>query len=85
MDLRRSAPDDAGKSAGSTADDERQETVIGVPNPPRPGSEMVKAHVILLRRYRSAGDEEALKADSAGYAGKHPPPYEAPGQFENFF
>ena len=56
--------------------------LIGLPNPDRPGSEMVKAYVILSQDYQFDGDEEALKADIISYARKHLAPYEVPRQIE---
>ncbi len=56
--------------------------LIGLPNPDRPGSEMVKAYVILSQDYQFDGDEEALKADIISYAKKHLAPYEVPRQIE---
>ncbi len=56
--------------------------LIGIPNPDRPGSEMVKAYVILSPDYDFDGDEEALKADIISYAKEHLAPYEVPKQLE---
>jgi len=56
--------------------------LIGVPNPDRPGSEMVKAYVILARDYDFDGDEEALKADIIRYAKECLAPYEVPKHVE---
>ena len=56
--------------------------LIGVPNPDRPGSEMVKAYVKLVQDYHFDGDEEALKADIIRYAKERLAPYEVPKQVE---
>jgi long-chain acyl-CoA synthetase len=56
--------------------------LIGVPNPDRPGSEMVKAYVKLVQDYTFDGDEDALKADIISFAKEHLAPYEVPKQVE---
>jgi long-chain acyl-CoA synthetase len=54
--------------------------LIGVPNPERPGSEIVKAYIKLDPGYkdREDGGEEALKADFIKFAKMHCTPYEVP-------
>jgi len=56
--------------------------LIGVPNPDRPGSEMVKAYVILAQDYQFDGDEEALRNDIISFAKERLTPYEVPKQIE---
>ena len=56
--------------------------LIGVPNPDRPGSEMVKAYVILAQNYHFDGDQEALKVDIIRHAKERLAPYEVPKQIE---
>jgi long-chain acyl-CoA synthetase len=55
---------------------------VGVPNPDRPGSEIVKAFVQLDPEYEYEGDEEALKNDIIGYAKEKCAPYEVPKLIE---
>ena len=52
--------------------------LIGVDNPRRPGSEMVKAYVQLDPLFQYDGDEEALKADITRFAKEKCSPYEVP-------
>jgi long-chain acyl-CoA synthetase len=56
--------------------------LIGVDNPQRPGSEIVKAYVQLDPVYHFDGDEDALKADIARFAKEKCPPYEVPKVIE---
>lgn len=56
--------------------------LIGVPNPDRPGSEMVKAYITLSPGYQFDGGDEALKADIIRYAKERLAPYEVPKQVE---
>ena len=55
---------------------------IGTQNPDRPGSEMVKAYVVLSQGYEFDGDEEALKKDLLAFAKSKLAPYEVPKSFE---
>jgi long-chain acyl-CoA synthetase len=55
---------------------------IGVPNPDRPGSEIVKAFIQLDPNYSFDGNEEALKADILAYAKENCAPYEVPKSLE---
>jgi long-chain acyl-CoA synthetase len=55
---------------------------IGVPNPDRPGSEIVKAFIQLDPNYSYDGNEDALKADILAYAKENCAPYEVPKSFE---
>jgi long-chain acyl-CoA synthetase len=54
---------------------------IGVPNPERPGSEIVKAFVRLKPEY-AARDKEALRVDITGFAKEKLAPYEVPKVIE---
>jgi long-chain acyl-CoA synthetase len=56
--------------------------LIGVPNPDRPGSELVKALVTLVPGYTFDGDEDALKADIMKMAKDKLSPYEVPKLIE---
>jgi len=51
---------------------------IGVPNPDRPGSELVKAFIQIAPDYEFDGDEEALKEDITAFAKEKCSPYEVP-------
>jgi long-chain acyl-CoA synthetase len=51
---------------------------IGVDNPERPGSEIVKAFIQLDPDYSYDGNEEALKADITAFAKENCSPYEVP-------
>ena len=51
---------------------------IGIPNPKRPGSELVKAYLTLIPGYDLGKNEEALKADIIKMAGEKLAPYEVP-------
>lgn len=52
--------------------------IIGLPNPERPGSELVKAVITLKPEIASGGDQEALKADILRMAREKLSPYEVP-------
>ena len=52
--------------------------LIGVPNPDRPGSEIVKAHIQLDPKFTYEGSEEDLKADITAFAKENCAPYEVP-------
>jgi len=51
---------------------------IGVENPERPGSEIVKAFIQLDPRYKFDGNEKALKNDIINFAQDQCSPYEVP-------
>jgi long-chain acyl-CoA synthetase len=55
--------------------------LIGVPNPERPGSELVKAYVQLEPDY-DYKSKEALKKDIIGFAKENCAPYEVPKKIE---
>ena len=55
---------------------------IGIPNPDRPGSEIVKAYIQLDPKYDYDGNEEALKADITKFAKENCAPYEVPKLIE---
>lgn len=52
--------------------------LIGEPNPDRPGSEIVNAHLQIDPEYPYDGDEEKLKQDIIEFAKEHCAPYEVP-------
>jgi long-chain acyl-CoA synthetase len=56
--------------------------LIGIPNPDRPGSEIVKAILQLDPNYEYDGNEEALKEDITAFAKEHCAPYEVPKRLE---
>ncbi|MFH1149149.1 MAG: AMP-binding protein [Actinomycetota bacterium] len=56
--------------------------LIGVPNPERPGSELVKALVTPVPGNKFQGDDEALKADIMKMAKDKLTPYEVPKTIE---
>ncbi|NIQ97654.1 MAG: long-chain fatty acid--CoA ligase [Desulfuromonadales bacterium] len=56
--------------------------LIGVENPQRPGSEMVKAFLQLDPAYSHEGDESALKDDIIRFARENCSPYEVPKLIE---
>jgi long-chain acyl-CoA synthetase len=56
--------------------------LIGVDNPQRPGSEIVKAYVQLDPVFQYDGDEEALKEDITRFAKEKCSPYEVPKVIE---
>ena len=51
---------------------------IGIPNPDRPGSEIVKAFIQLDPNYEYDGNEAALKEDITKFAKENCSPYEVP-------
>ena len=51
---------------------------IGVPNPDRPGSELVKAIIQIAPDYEFDGDEEALRENITAFAKENCSPYEVP-------
>ena len=55
---------------------------IGVSNPDRPGSELVKAFITLAPDYRFDGDEEKLKQEITDFAKTRVAPYEVPKVIE---
>lgn len=52
--------------------------LIGLPNPDRPGSEIVKAYIQLNPDFEYDGNEEALKEDIIKFAKENCAPYEVP-------
>jgi long-chain acyl-CoA synthetase len=56
--------------------------LIGMDNPQRPGSEIVKAYVQLDPLFKYDGDEETLKADITRFAKEKCSPYEVPKLIE---
>jgi long-chain acyl-CoA synthetase len=52
--------------------------IIGVPNPDRPGSEIVNAHIQLDPDYEYDGNEDALKESIIAFAKEKCAPYEVP-------
>ncbi|MFX0011705.1 MAG: AMP-binding protein, partial [Candidatus Hermodarchaeota archaeon] len=52
--------------------------LIGIPNPDRPGSEIVNAYIQLDSEFEFDGNEEALKEDILAFAQKELAPYEIP-------
>ncbi|MEX2682152.1 MAG: class I adenylate-forming enzyme family protein, partial [Candidatus Sigynarchaeota archaeon] len=52
--------------------------LVGVPNPERPGSEIVKAYVQLRPDFSQPDRREALKQDFLAYAKQHCTPHETP-------
>ena len=56
--------------------------LVGVENPRRPGSEVVKAFVQLDPGHSHAGDESALKEDIIRFARESCSPYEVPKLIE---
>jgi long-chain acyl-CoA synthetase len=55
---------------------------IGIPNPERPGSEIVKAFIQLDPEFSYDGNEAALKEDILAFAKENCAPYEVPKSFE---
>ncbi len=55
---------------------------VGLPNPDRPGSEIVKAFISLYSDYQSDLDEKALKEDIITFAKNKLAPYEVPKVIE---
>ena len=56
--------------------------LIGLPNPERPGSELVKAYVTIRPDYTFDGDEESLKAGILAMAKEKVTSYEVPKYIE---
>lgn len=56
--------------------------IIGVPNPERPGSEIVKAYFSIHPDYAYDGDEENLKKEITAFAQEKCSSYEVPKLFE---
>ncbi|NVM55897.1 MAG: AMP-dependent synthetase, partial [Candidatus Helarchaeota archaeon] len=56
--------------------------LIGVPNPERPGSELVKAFITIRDDYTGPQDEETLKEDITKFAKEKLSPYEVPKLIE---
>jgi len=52
--------------------------IVGVPNPERPGSEIVKAYVVISPGYDYGGHESVLKEDISKFAKDKLAPYEVP-------
>ena len=52
--------------------------LIGIPNPDRPGSEIVKAYIQLNPDYELDGDEKVLREDILNFAKENCAPYEVP-------
>ena len=55
---------------------------IGIPNPERPGSEIVKAFIQLDPSFEYDGNEDALKEDIIAFAKKNCSAYEVPKLLE---
>jgi hypothetical protein len=56
--------------------------LIGVGNPERPGSELVKAYITLTPAYQTGRDAEALTEEILAYAREKLSPYEVPKTVE---
>jgi long-chain acyl-CoA synthetase len=56
--------------------------IVGLPNPDRPGSELVKAFIQLDPNYEFDGDKESLKEDVVAFAKEELAPYEVPKMIE---
>jgi len=56
--------------------------LIGIPNPDRPGSEIVKAFVQMDPEFEFDGNKEALKEDIISFAKENCAPYEVPKLIE---
>jgi len=56
--------------------------LIGIPNPERPGSEIVKAFIQINSDFEFDGDKEALKEDIIKFSKDNLAPYEVPKQIE---
>ena len=59
-----------------------QIATIGLPNPDRPGSEIVKAFITLEPGYEYDGNEDALKESITSFAKDNCAPYEVPKMIE---
>jgi long-chain acyl-CoA synthetase len=55
---------------------------VGLPNPDRPGSELVKAYIQIDPTYEFDGNEDTLKEDILQYAKDNCAPYEVPKMIE---
>ncbi len=55
---------------------------VGIPNPERPGSELVKAYITLKPDFAYDGNEAALKENITKWAGEKLSPYEVPKLLE---
>ena len=55
---------------------------IGIPNPDRPGSEIVKAFIQIDPNFEYDGNDEALKEDILNFAKENCAPYEVPKMLE---
>jgi len=55
---------------------------VGVPNPDKPGSELVKAFVSIAPHHRLAGNKDAIVEDLTKFAKAHLAPFEAPKMWE---
>lgn len=51
---------------------------IGLPNPDRPGSEIVKVVIQIDSEFKYDGNEEALKQEIISFAKENCSPYEVP-------
>jgi long-chain acyl-CoA synthetase len=56
--------------------------LVGIPNPDRPGSEIVKAFIQMDPDFEFDGNKEALKEDIITYAKENCAPYEVPKMVE---
>ena len=56
--------------------------LIGIENPERPGSELVKAYITLKEGYRTGRDPETLKEEILTFAADKLSPYELPKDLE---
>jgi long-chain acyl-CoA synthetase len=56
--------------------------MVGLPNPDRPGSELLKAFMTMTPGYDHGGNEDALKAEIMKMAGEKLAPYEVPKMIE---
>jgi len=56
--------------------------LIGIENPQRPGSELVKAYITLKEGYRTGRDTETLKEEILAFAADKLSPYELPKDLE---
>jgi long-chain acyl-CoA synthetase len=52
--------------------------LIGIPDPKRPGSEIVKAYIMFAPGYAQGKDEESIKKDILRMASRKLAPYEVP-------
>ena len=56
--------------------------LVGIPNPDRPGSEIVKAFITIREDFTGNRDEEILIADILSFAKEKLSPYEVPKRIE---